>query len=51
MGSDKKDMVKLNAKTITFDKICQLNDIYEIDTEGFEIIQMIDFIKYKISKI
>ena len=55
---DKKDMVILNAKTITFDKICEINNIInieylQIDTEGFdtEIIKMIDFNKYKINKL
>lgn len=55
---DIKDMKKISAKSITFEKICQEHKITEIeflqiDTEGFdsEIINMIDFSKYKIKKI
>ena len=55
---DKKDMVKIKTKTITFEDICRLNNITEIDylqidTEGFdsEIIKMINFNKYKINTI
>lgn len=55
---DKKDMKKITAKSITFEKICQNHHITEIDylqidTEGFdsEIIEMIDFSKYKIKEI
>ena len=55
---EKEDMVKINAKTITFDEICKLNNItkieyLQIDTEGFdsEIIQMIDLTKYTIHAI
>ena len=54
----KSDMVKLIAKSITFDKICNIHNItnieyLQIDTEGFdsEIIKMIDLSKYKIYKI
>jgi FkbM family methyltransferase len=55
---EKKDMITMNAKTITFDKICEINNIknieyLQIDTEGFdsEIIKMIDFNKYKINQL
>ena len=55
---DKKNMIKLIAKTITFDSICQklnITDIHylQIDTEGFdsEIIKMIDLNKYNIKEI
>jgi FkbM family methyltransferase len=55
---NKSDMVKITTKSITFDKICSIHNItnidyLQIDTEGFdsEIIQMIDFSKYKINKI
>ena len=55
---NKNDMVKMHAKSITFDKICSFHDItnidyLQIDTEGFdtEIIKMIDLSKYKIHKI
>ena len=54
----KNDMVKVYAKTITFDEICKNHNITEIeylqiDTEGFdsEIIKMIDLSKYKIKQI
>jgi hypothetical protein len=54
----KNDMVKITAKSATFDKICSIHDItnidyLQIDTEGFdtEIIKMIDFSKYKIHKL
>jgi len=54
----KDDMVKIAAKTITFDEICRVHNISEIeylqmDTEGFdtEIIKMIDFSKYKIKTL
>ena len=55
---EKKDMPKISAKSITFDEICRIHNITEIellqiDTEGFdsEIIDMIDFSKYKINNI
>lgn len=55
---EKNDMVKITAKSITFDEICkQLNiteiEYLQIDTEGFdsEIIKMIDLSKYKIKNI
>ena len=55
---NKNDMVKITANGITFDKICSIHDItnidyLQIDTEGFdsEIIKMIDLTKYKIKKI
>jgi hypothetical protein len=55
---NKNDMVKIQAKSITFDKICSIHNItnidyLQIDTEGFdsEIIKMIDLCKYKINKI
>lgn len=55
---NKNDMVKITTKSITFDKICSIHDItnidyLQIDTEGFdsEIIKMIDLSKYKINKI
>lgn len=55
---EKKDMNKILAKTITFETIMKENDIkeidyLEIDTEGFdyEIINMIDFEKYKINQL
>jgi len=51
----KHDMVKISAKSITFDEICRQHGITEIeylqiDTEGFdsEIIKMIDLSKYRI---
>jgi FkbM family methyltransferase len=54
----KDDMVKITSKSITFDKICSIHNItnidyLQIDTEGFdsEIIQMINLSKYKINKI
>ena len=54
----KNDMVKITTKSITFDKICSIHNItnidyLQIDTEGFdsEIIKMIDLSKYKINKI
>jgi len=54
----KNDMVKITTKSITFDKICSIHgitniDYLQIDTEGFdsEIIKMIDLSKYKINKI
>jgi FkbM family methyltransferase len=55
---NKNDMVKISTKSITFDKICSIHNItnidyLQIDTEGFdsEIIQMINLSKYKINKI
>jgi FkbM family methyltransferase len=55
---NKNDMAKITSKSITFDKICSIHNItnieyLQIDTEGFdtEIIKMIDFSKYKINKI
>jgi FkbM family methyltransferase len=55
---NKDDMVKIKAKGITFDKICENHNIthieyLQIDTEGFdsEIIKMIDLSKYKINKL
>jgi FkbM family methyltransferase len=55
---NKNDMVKIKAKSVTFDKICSIHNItnidyLQIDTEGFdtEIIKMIDFSKYKIHKL
>ena len=55
---NKKDMVKIKTESITFDKICSIHNIsnieyLQIDTEGFdtEIIKMIDLSKYKINKI
>jgi FkbM family methyltransferase len=55
---NKDDMVKISSKSITFDKICEIHgitniDYLQIDTEGFdsEIIKMIDLSKYKINKI
>ena len=55
---DKKDMVKLSSKSITFDTICKKHAItnieyLQIDTEGFdsEIIKMIDFSKYSIQTL
>ena len=54
----KSDMVKIQTKSITFDKICSIHGItnieyLQIDTEGFdtEIIKMIDLSKYKINRI
>jgi FkbM family methyltransferase len=54
----KNDMVKIKTKSITFDKICSIHGItnieyLQIDTEGFdtEIIKMIDLSKYKINRI
>ncbi len=54
----KDDMVKIKTKGITFDEICKIHNITEIDllqtdTEGFdyEIIKMIDLSKYKIKAI
>lgn len=54
----KNDMVKIQTKSITFDKICSIHGItnieyLQIDTEGFdtEIIKMIDLSKYKINRI
>lgn len=54
----KEDMVKITTKSITFDTICENHHIknieyLQIDTEGFdsEIIEMIDFNKYKINEI
>ena len=54
----KDDMVKITAKTKTFDEICKKHNItvieyLQIDTEGFdaEIIKMIDLSKYKINQI
>ena len=58
IGGEKKDMVKIKTKSITFDKICEnhniLNiDYLQIDTEGFdsEIIKMIDLSKYTIKSL
>ena len=55
---NKNNMVKITSKSITFDKICSIHsitniDYLQIDTEGFdsEIIQMINLSKYKINKI
>jgi FkbM family methyltransferase len=55
---NKNDMVKITTKSITFDKICSIHgitniDYLQIDTEGFdsEIIKMIDLSKYKINRI
>jgi len=55
---EKDDMVKIQAKSITFDEICSNHNItdieyLQIDTEGFdsEIIKMIDLSKYIIKKI
>ncbi len=55
---EKKDMVKIKSKSITFDEICKKHNIInidylQIDTEGFdsEIIEMIDLTKYNIKKI
>ncbi len=55
---EKKNMIKMTAKTITFDTICKklnITDIayLQIDTEGFdsEIIQMLDLNKYNIKYI
>lgn len=55
---NKTDMIKITSKSITFDKICSIHNIsnieyLQIDTEGFdsEIIKMIDLSKYKINKI
>jgi FkbM family methyltransferase len=55
---NKNDMVKITSKSITFDKICSIHgitniDYLQIDTEGFdsEIIQMINLSKYKINMI
>jgi len=55
---EKKNMIKIIAKTITFDTICQklnITDIeyLQIDTEGFdsEIIKMLDLNKYNIKQI
>lgn len=54
----KNDMVKIKTKSITFDKICSIHGItnieyLQIDTEGFdtEIIKMIDLSKYKINRL
>lgn len=53
-----EDMIEIKAKTITFDKICDIHniteiDLLQIDTEGFdaEIIRMIDLSKVNIKKI
>ena len=55
---NKNDMVKMTAKSITFDTICQNHnittiDFLQIDTEGFdsEIIGMLDLSKYRINAI
>jgi len=55
---NKTDMIKIKSESITFDKICSIHNIsnieyLQIDTEGFdsEIIKMIDLSKYKINKI
>ena len=55
---EKDDMVKILAKSITFDEICNNHNIVDIeylqiDTEGFdtEILKMIDLSKYKIKMI
>lgn len=54
----KEHLIRMGAKSITFDEICQRHSIKEIEylemgTNGFdsEIINMIDFGKYKIKKI
>ena len=54
----KSDMAKIQTTSITFDKICSIHNItnieyLQIDTEGFdsEIIKMIDFSNYKINKL
>jgi FkbM family methyltransferase len=54
----KDDMVKITTISITFDEICKIHNItdieyLQIDTEGFdtEIIKMIDLTKYKIKQI
>ena len=55
---EKDDMVKITAKSITFDEICKVNNItnieyLQIDTEGFdcEIIKMIDLKNTKLNKL
>jgi FkbM family methyltransferase len=55
---NKDDMVKITTKSITFDEICKIHNItnieyLQIDTEGFdsEIIKMIDLSKYTIKNI
>jgi hypothetical protein len=55
---EKNDMIKIYAETITFDDICKIHNInnieyLQIDTEGFdtEIIKMIDLSKYTIKNI
>jgi FkbM family methyltransferase len=55
---DKRDMLKITTKSITFDEICRIHNIttiqyLQIDTEGFdsEIIKMIDLSKYTIKNI
>lgn len=55
---NKNDMVKMPARSITFDTICKNHgittiDYLQIDTEGFdsEIIKMIDLSKYTIDTI
>lgn len=54
----KSDMAKIQTTSITFDKICSIHNITNIeylqmDTEGFdsEIIKMIDFSNYTINKL
>jgi FkbM family methyltransferase len=54
----KDDMVKITTKSITFDEICRIHNItnieyLQIDTEGFdsEIIKMIDLSKYTIKQL
>jgi FkbM family methyltransferase len=55
---DKDKMMKITAKSITFNTVCQMVGVTEIeylqiDTEGFdsEIIRMLDFSKYTIQTI
>jgi FkbM family methyltransferase len=52
---EKKDMVKIEAETLSWEHLCERYQIkkieyLQIDTEGFdsEIIKMIDFERYKI---
>jgi FkbM family methyltransferase len=54
----KSDMAKIQTTSITFDKICSIHNItnieyLQIDTEGFdsEIIKMIDFSKFIINTL
>lgn len=55
---DKDGLTKINTKSITFDTVCRMIGVTEIeylqiDTEGFdsEIIRMLDFSKYTINTI